>query len=96
VGVLIGSAGATGIGSAGATGIAASAGGAVCTRVRRLRVLRDEPVGVNEQTWPDPATGISVSRSPAFLARIETMVGMVAGWLPVTAVDSPNCIATPV
>jgi hypothetical protein len=65
-------------------------------RARRVRPIRAAAAGVNEQTRPEPGTAISVRRSPDFLARIETIVGTVAGVVAVAAVDSPNCIATPV
>lgn len=80
------------IGSAGVAGTA----GVTRARVRRVGPTRDERAGVNAQTWPESATGISVSRSPDFFARIEIIMGVVAGCVAVAAVDSPNCIATPV
>jgi hypothetical protein len=61
-----------------------------------MRAVRDEPAGVNEQTLPEPGTDIKVNRLPAFLARIDTIVGTVAGVVTVAAADSPNCMATPV
>jgi hypothetical protein len=80
------------IGSAGVAGTA----GVTRARVRRVGPARDERAGVNAQTWPESGTGISVSRSPDFFARIEIIMGVVAGCVAVAAVDSPNCIATPV
>ena len=80
------------IGSAGVAGTA----GVPRARVRRVGPARDERAGVNPQTWPESGTGISVSRSPDFFARIEIIMGVVAGCVAVAAVDSPNCIATPV
>ena len=111
VGVLAGVAGgigpASGAGVAGTAGVAGvagvvigSAGVAGTAGVARARVLRTraraEPAGVNEQTRPESGTGKRVRRSPDFFARIEIIVGTVAGCVAVAAVDSPNCIATPV
>jgi hypothetical protein len=80
------------IGSAGVAGTA----GVARDRARRVGPTRDERAGVNAQTRPESGTGISVSRSPDFFARIEIIMGVVAGCVAVAAVDSPNCIATPV
>jgi hypothetical protein len=95
---VAGSAGVAGV-VMGSAGVADSAGVAgVAARALRCRDdgLREAPVGVNEQTWFAPGTVISVRRSPDFLARIETIVGVVAGDVPVAGANSPNCIATPV
>jgi len=77
---VAGSAGIAGVagGSPGDAGIAGIAGVAL-GRVRRARVTRDAPAGVNEQTRPESATGVNVRRSPDFLARMEMMVGTVPG-----------------
>jgi hypothetical protein len=83
-GLIIGS--GAGAGIAGVAGIARG----------RTRSLRTAAAGVNEHAWPEPGTAISVRRSPALFARIETIVGTVPGVVGVGAVDSPNCIATPV
>jgi hypothetical protein len=101
-------AGVTGVAGAGCAGVAGIAGvvvgsagvagtaGVARPRVRRVGPARDERAGVNAQTRPESGTGISVSRSPDFFARIEIIMGVVAGCVAVAAVDSPNCIATPV
>ena len=93
---VAGSAGLAGVGVAiGSGGVAGIAGIAGFARERTRRV-RTAAAGVNEHTRPEPGTAISVRRSPDFLARIETIVGTVPGVVGVGAVDSPNCIATPV
>src|SRR5438093_12692048 len=92
---VAGSGGAAIVGSAGVAGSADIAGAAARPR-RCLRALRAAPPGVNEQTCVAPGTVVSVRRSPDFLARIEIMVGVLPGVVPVAGVNSPNCIATAV
>lgn len=97
---VAGAAGVAGVAGAvaGSAGVAGMAGvaGVARDRMRRVRLLDAAAAGVNEQTRPESGTAIRVKRSPDFLARIETIVGTVAGEVAVAAVDSPNCIATPV
>ena len=87
---VAGSAGVAGA-TAGFAGVAAVAGVA---RVRRVRVVAT--AGVKEQVRPEPGTLISVSRSPDFFARIDTIVGTDPGCPPEPATDSPICNATAV
>ena len=83
-------------GMAGATAGSAGVAGAAAVARPRVRRVRVATVGVKEQVRPDPGTLISVSRSPDFFARIDTIVGTDPGCPPEPATDSPICNATAV
>ncbi|MFN2532972.1 MAG: hypothetical protein ABR555_16925 [Pyrinomonadaceae bacterium] len=62
------------------TSVPVAAGTVVASRVRRvLRRLAVTPEVMNEQLCMAPGTLVSVSRSPCLIARMETIVGAVAG-----------------
>jgi len=83
-------------GMAGATAGSAGVAGAAAVARPRVRRVRVATVGVKEQVRPEPGTLISVSRSPDFFARIDTIVGTDPGCPPEPATDSPICNATAV
>jgi hypothetical protein len=66
--------------------------------VRRPRLVRAvAPVGKKEQPRLAPGTVVKVSRSPVFLALIDTIVGAATVAPPLVGMlNSPNCMATAV